>query len=143
MAEKILVDVNICLDLLLDRKPFIEDSGHIFELGEKDKINLLLSAISVDTLFYVIRPTMGATKATETIRDLLKITNIAPVTAEVIDKALAAKWNDLEDAIQYYTADYAGCTHLITRNKIDFKKADARPIIQTPLQFLQNREEQQ
>jgi predicted nucleic acid-binding protein len=143
MAEKILIDVNICLDLLLDRKPFIEDSGHIFELGEKNKINLLLSAVSIDTLFYVIRLASGVAKATETIRALLKITNIAPVTAEIIDKALVANWNDLEDAIQYYTADDAGCTHVITRNKNDFKKADALPVIQTPLQFLQNREGQQ
>ena len=135
MAGKILVDVNISLDLLLDRKPFVEDSGRIFELGEQKKIDLMISAISIDTLFYVIRPAMGAGKATETIRDLLKITKIAPVTAYVIKKALDAGWSDLEDAIQYFTAVNAGCTCLLTRNISDYKKADASPIVKTPIQF--------
>lgn len=143
MVEKILVDVDICLDLLLDRKPFVQDSGRIFELGEQKKIDLTISAISIDTLFYVIRPAMGAAKATETIRALLKITKIAPVTADVIKKALDAGWSDLEDTIQYFTAVNAGCTCLLTRNISDYKKAEASPVVKTPIQFLQDLEEQQ
>ena len=48
MAPKILLDVNICLDVLLDRLPFIEEAGKIFNSIELNKVDPYLSAISFD-----------------------------------------------------------------------------------------------
>jgi predicted nucleic acid-binding protein len=138
MANRILADVNVCLDLLLDRKPHVEYSGRIFELAEQKKITLLISGISVDTIFYVMRPAMGASAATKTLNTLLGITGIAEVNEQVVREALEAGWSDLEDALQFYTAKHAGCSYLITRDPGGFKQAVSEPIIQTPKQFFES-----
>ena len=56
MAIRVLADVNICLDVLMDRKPFVEYSGRIFEEAEEGNLILMISGLSFDTLFYVMRP---------------------------------------------------------------------------------------
>ena len=51
MVDSILVDVNVCLDLLLDRHPYVEYSGQIFELAEQNELSVTVSGLSFDTLF--------------------------------------------------------------------------------------------
>jgi predicted nucleic acid-binding protein len=139
MANKILADTNVCLDLLLDRKPYVEHSGKLFELAESKSIRLYISGLSIDTLFYIIRPAMGPKKSIEILSTLLEFTEIAPVNHAVVHDALRAGWTDLEDALQYYSAIHANCTHLITRNLRDFKQADDSGMdILTPQQYLKD-----
>ena len=138
MENRILADTNICLDLLLDRKPFVEHSGKLFELAESKSIRLYISGLSIDTLFYIIRPAMGSRKSTEILSALLEFAEIAPVNNDVVRDALRAGWNDLEDALQYYSAVHANCTHLITRYLRDFSLAEGSGLpILTPKQFLE------
>ena len=137
MANRILTDVNVCLDLLLDRRPYVEYSGKIFTLAENKSIQLYISGLSIDTLFYIIRPAMGSNKANEVLSTLLDVAQIAPVNDSVVRDALRSGWNDLEDALQYYSAINANCTHLITRNLRDFRQADDSGLhILTPQQYL-------
>lgn len=139
MANRILADTNVCLDLLLDRKPYVEHSGKLFELAETKSIRVCISGLSIDTLFYIIRPAMGSKKSTEILSTLLEFAEIAPVNDKVVHDALRAGWNDLEDALQYYSAVHANCTHLITRNLRDFKQTDDSGLdILTPQQYLKD-----
>jgi predicted nucleic acid-binding protein len=137
MGNRILADVNVCLDLLLDRKPYVEHSGKLFELAENDNIQLLISGLSIDTLFYIIRPVLGSKKSNELLATLLEIAEIAPVDENGVRDALEAGWSDLEDALQFYSAIHAECTHLVTRNTRDFKQNDYPELqIMTPRQYL-------
>lgn len=136
MADKLLADVNICLDLLLDRRPFVEFSGRIFELAEKKKITLFVYGLSFDTLFYIMRPSLGPARATNLLKKFLNQIHIAPLNGNVVKKALDAEWKDLEDALQYFSAVETGCDCLITRNKTDFKVADKLIAIQSPDEYL-------
>ena len=52
---RIFCDLNIILDVLLDRKPFVEFSYKIFKLAQSGKLELVMSAISVDTLAYILK----------------------------------------------------------------------------------------
>ncbi|SMO50722.1 type II toxin-antitoxin system VapC family toxin [Gracilimonas mengyeensis] len=138
MAPKLLLDVNVCLDVLLDRKPFVSHSGKIFELGEEGKVALFISGLSFDTLFYVMRPQMGAKKSTDLLKLMLKHIAVAPVNQSVVSKALNANWKDLEDALQYYAALEQGCDFLISRNHTDFKTRELDKIkVLPPIQFLE------
>jgi hypothetical protein len=50
---------------------------------------------------------------------------------------LHAGFNDLEDALLYYTAlTIEGITHFVTSNVKDFKKASTRLPVVSPSQFL-------
>lgn len=137
MTDSVLVDVNVCLDLLLDRQPHVEYSGQIFELAEQSKLSVLVSGLSFDTLFYVMRPTMGATKSTQLLKEFSQHISVGTVNQSVMHKALNAGWKDLEDALQYYCSLEAGCSMIITRNTADFTPADDAIPILTPQQFLE------
>ena len=127
-----MADVNICLDVLMDRKPFVEYSGRIFEEAEEGNLILMISGLSFDTLFYVMRPSIGAKKATELLRLLCSQIKIGTIDDKVVKQALDAGWTDLEDALQYYCARENGCDYLVTRNQKDFKPRDKKLKILSP-----------
>jgi predicted nucleic acid-binding protein len=137
MADRVLLDVNVCLDVLLKRQPFWEDSAKIFLAAEKGKIQAQVSAISFDTMFYILRPDIGAAKAQTELKRLRKHIHISAVDAVVIDNALDSGWNDLEDALQYYSAEFSEYKALITRNKRDYPDKTKLPIL-TPVEFITN-----
>jgi len=136
MAIRALADVNICLDLLLDRKPFVNYSGRIFEMAEEGKIRLFISGLSFDTMFYVMRPAIGEKKSMEKLRLLFSYTSVGTVDSGVVKKALQSGWKDLEDALQYYSALQSGCEYLITRNVQDFRRDSDQIKILKPAEFL-------
>jgi len=137
MAYRVLVDVNICLDLLLDRKPHVTYSGQIFEAGEKGLVKLVISGLSFDTLFYIMRPALGARKSIEKLQLLLRYVHTGTIDHDTVKQALCSGWNDLEDALHYYCALHNNCRFLITRNKKDFK-ADSKSLrILSPEEFLE------
>lgn len=139
MADKILTDVNVCLDLLLDRRPFVETSGMVFEYAEGNHIELFVSGISFDTLFYIMRPVMGGYRSIKVLREFRKHLRVAVVNENVVDRALKAGWKDLEDALQYYSALESGCEIILTRNKADFKKGSEGSLkLLTPEEFVEN-----
>jgi predicted nucleic acid-binding protein len=136
MEDKVLTDVNVCLDLLMDRKPFVEHSGQLFELAENGDIQLCISGLSFDTLFYVMRPAIGAKKSIAKLRLLRKHIKVAEVNTRVVDQALQSGWTDLEDALQYFCAVQNGCNYLVTRNKNDFKSGKESLAVVTPEEFV-------
>jgi len=137
MADNILADVNVCLDLLLDRRPFVEASGKIFEMAEQKQINLFISGLSFDTLFYIMKPALGTDKTTKLLQDFRKLLHVGTVNHHVVDQALHSGWGDLEDALHYFCAAENRCTILLSRNKKDFKPADESVVrILTPEEYL-------
>jgi predicted nucleic acid-binding protein len=64
MAHKPLLDVNICLDLFLKRNPHFHSAAQIFQASELGKIRAVVSAISFDTLFYIMSLTHSSQDAT-------------------------------------------------------------------------------
>lgn len=139
MTDKVLADVNICLDFLLDRRPFSEPSGRIFELAEKGMIEIYISGLSFDTLFYIMHPSMGIQQATRLLQELLRHVRVAPVSEQVVKNALAAGWKDLEDALQYYSASEAGCDFLVTRDEQGYKLSDGPINVLNPGKYLEER----
>ena len=122
MTNKLLIDVNVCLDLLLKRNPHSQPAAQIFEASEKGKIQGIVSAISFDTMFYIMRQSLSSQQATKMLKDLSSIIQVGAVDGSVIASALNDGWNDLEDAIQAATASHASCDAVITRNIKDFKR---------------------
>lgn len=135
MAESVLLDVNVCLDVLLKRNPFWSDAATIFQAVEKGRIQGTVSAISFDTIFYILSSDIGAVKAQKELRRFRNHIDVSTVNASVVDNTLNAGWGDLEDAIQYYSAEYSNCKALITRNQRDYPDDTTLPVI-TPVDFI-------
>ncbi len=137
MADKILIDTNVCLDVILYRQPFAIPAARVFELVEHGKLEGFVAAHSFDTMFYIIRKATNSTKALSLIKLIRKQVNVGVVNSKVIDEALEAGWPDIEDAIQYFCALNNKCKYIITRNSKNYKAVDDQSVtVINPLDFL-------
>jgi predicted nucleic acid-binding protein len=136
MGDKsaILIDLNILLDVLQNRKPFYEASARLLAAVETGRVDGYVAAHSITTLFYLIQKDNGAGEARATITNLLQFIKIAPVEQSTIEQALNLDYDDFEDAVQMMTAVQCKADCLITRNIKDYRPA-LLPVIQ-PVDFL-------
>ena len=123
---RLLFDVNVVLDVLLDRKPFADASCAAWEAVERGDAEGMLSAHAVTTLHYLNAKSVGVRRATATTEALLTVFDVAPVDEAVLRAAVALKWSDFEDAVTAAGARRAKCDAVVTRNPRDFKGAPVR-----------------
>ncbi len=126
---RVLVDLNVVLDVLENREPHFLDSVKIWTAIDKGDVDGCLAAHSLTTLFYIMRQRVGSKQATKLLAHTLNIFSVAPVDEKVIRQAVILDWNDFEDAVQMCAAAQAGADYLITRNVKDFKGASVPAIM--------------
>ncbi len=120
--KHLFLDTNVIIDLLIDRKPFSEPVAQLFELAEKGKITLYISALSYSNIYYIVRKTCTHRQMISLLRDLEAITTTLDVTKQVIADSLNTGFKDFEDAIQYNTAiSVKKITAIVTRDAKGFK----------------------
>jgi predicted nucleic acid-binding protein len=132
---KVLIDLNILLDVSLNRIDFVNDSAEVLSLAVNKKIDGYISAISTDTFFYIVAKNINTNKAKSDLRDYLTFLNIAKVDINIIRLGLTSNFKDYEDALQYFSGSSVGCDCVVTRNPRDFKHCQ-QPIY-TPKEFLE------
>ena len=120
---KVLFDTNIVLDVLLDRKQFIELSASLISLVETNNIEGYLCATTLTTIDYLIAKTHNRKVARASIQKLLLIFKIAKVDEDVLSRSVESEFTDFEDAVQYYSGQKAEVDSIVTRNINDYKKA--------------------
>jgi predicted nucleic acid-binding protein len=133
-VTRILLDVNVVLDVLADREPFAEDAAAVLAEVEAGNLQGYLAAHTVTTLHFLLVRHLGQARARRALSDLLRLVELVPVDEDRIRHALAADWPDFEDAVQAACAEKAGVDYLVTRNKRDFKKSAIRAV--TPAELL-------
>ena len=122
--EKIFLDTDVVIDLLADRKPFSETAAALFSLAEKGSLEIYVSSLSFNNIYYIVRKLAGHKKALTLLAQLEKLTHILPVDGEIIRESLLSNFKDFEDAVQYFCAKRGGIGNIITRNVKDFAKAE-------------------
>jgi predicted nucleic acid-binding protein len=118
---RVLVDLNVVLDVLEKREPHFPDAVKIWTAVDKGIVAGYLAAHSITTLFYLMRQRVGADQATNLLTQTLNIFAVAPLDEKVLRQALLLGWHDFEDAVQMCAAVQVGADYLITRNVKDFK----------------------
>lgn len=121
--EKLFIDSDIILDLLMKRKPYYSSSAKLFKLIENNKITGYVSSLIFANLYYIIRKIEGNEKAKNNLKKLKLLVKVLTVDDKIIELALTSNFKDFEDSIQYYVAIENGIKNLITRNVEDYKKA--------------------
>ncbi|GAA0878869.1 PIN domain nuclease [Algoriphagus jejuensis] len=132
--ERLFLDTNVVVDLLGEREPFYESAAKIASLADNGKIELVVSALTYSTVFYLLSRYENQSIAKEKIRKFKVIAQTADLTDTVLNKGLSSNFSDFEDALQYYCAVSSNCTLIITRNGKDFKESDI-PVL-TPDEYL-------
>ena len=130
----VFFDTNVVLDVFTQRKPFYDDSARIWAFAEQGRIRGLVSAVSVTTLFYVVRRQRSKAVAIEMLRAVRGCVGLAVCDAAILERAIDGGFDDFEDAVQFFSAKAARADVLLTRN-LDHFPTDDLPVL-TPAAFL-------
>ena len=120
---RVLVDTNVVLDVLLDRKPFSEAAARVLALVEESRIEGFLCATTVTTIDYLIGQALAPDEARAALQRLLDLFEIAPVNRPVLEQALRSDVSDFEDAVLEQSARLVSVDAITTRNLKDFEKS--------------------
>lgn len=121
--QKILLDTNIIIDFLGERKGFYDPAAKIITLADKKKIKIYVSAVSMATAYYVLAKYENKKASLEKVRKFKVLCEISSMNNKVFEKALNAPFDDFEDALQYFSAVEDNCDLIVTRNEKDYKTA--------------------
>ena len=130
----LLVDTNIILDVLLSRPEFVKDSSVIWKLCETEQAKVYLSTLTYANMMYVMRKQLTPDQIEDVFRKLNLIFEFADFSPAVLERAVAMKWKDFEDAVQSATAESVHADYIVTRNLKDFMKS--KVIAFTPAELL-------
>lgn len=131
---RVLVDTNVVLDILLDRRPHSVDSLQVFKLVEEGRIAGLLCATTITTIDYLLTQSLTRTDARKHLAQLIRLFDIAPVNRTVIEGAMKSPIADFEDAVLEQAALLSGAEVIITWNVKNFSQGVATVL--DPKQFL-------
>lgn len=130
MQQNILVDLNVILDILLQRSGF-KSSQAVLESHH----NLFISGHMVTTFAYILE--QAKVPQAEIKRNILWLLNTFSVVATsdtILKNALKSKVSDYEDAVVEQSASNCEASVILTRNIRDFINSVIPPI--TPENFI-------
>ena len=134
MSTSIFVDLNVIMDVLLERSGF-EASSDVIQLGEKEGYKLYISAHMVTTFGYLLENAkVPRQKIIQSIGWLLNTFTVIPVDDSLLSKALKSNVHDYEDAVVEQAAYLSGSVAIITRNDKDFKTSVIKSL--TPEEYM-------
>ena len=132
---RILIDTNVILDVLLNRKEFVNDSLAAIKKAISEGDRVYISSSAATDIYYLIRKQTGSrAKAMEGIKTIAKIMGFADVNEKCILYATQSKIMDFEDAVVDTVAVFTNASLIITRNVTDFKFS--RTKVMSPQQYL-------
>ena len=121
MPKNILIDLNVILDVLLERAGH-QASQAVLELGEQGLNRLYISAHAVTTFAYLLE-NAGVTKTQikRQLNWLLQTFKVVAINDSLLKSALLSRLADYEDAVVERAAVDCAAAAIITRNTKDFK----------------------
>ena len=132
--DKVFVDTDIVLDLLMQRHPFYIHAARLFTLADNGKINICISAVCFNDLNYLLAKQYDRTGSRKLLVQFKKLVTVLAVDDKIIDEALISPFPDFEDAIQYHTAIKNKIPMIITRDLKDYKKSEI-PVMTAEMYF--------
>jgi predicted nucleic acid-binding protein len=125
---RVLFDVNVILDVLLNRKPHAEASAKVWAAAETGLAEGVLSAHGLTTIHYLVRKESSAAKTGIMMQMILKVFGVAAVDTTVIQEALQLACPDFEDAVTAAAARLAHCDYIVTRDPKGFRGSPVRAL---------------
>jgi predicted nucleic acid-binding protein len=121
--KRVLADLNVVLDVVLDRKPHADWGLAFWTAARQKKVEVLVPAHGVTTLFYVTARARGRSFGRAAVSELLAVAKVASVDDAVLRRALALEWRDFEDAVCAAAAEAASCDLVVSRDPSGFERS--------------------
>lgn len=129
-----LLDLNVLLDLLLQRSPWDTDAEAIWDANLDGRIWAMTSAASIPTIFYLIRKQADLARAHLAVGNCLAALEIVPVDRATLEMAARGPGSDFEDNVQVASAVLGRADAIITRDPKGF--AGSPVAVLSPAEFL-------
>src|SRR5439155_22902604 len=97
---RVLLDLNVLLDLFLKRLPWVHDAAAIWTAHQNGQITAGIAASSLPTLHYLIQKGVDRATADAAVRDCLQGIAIWKIDAATINLACQQPGPDFEDNVQ-------------------------------------------
>ena len=124
MLDRIFVDTNIVLDLLLKREDFFAAAQALFVAFENGRVRGVITSLSILNAHYVYRKEADELLVRRELELVSRLVEVYPLDMALIKEALDdASFIDFEDGVQHASAIRAGCSKILTRNLSDYKRA--------------------
>lgn len=130
---KIMLDLNVLLDVVQKRQPHYQASAQILDFALKNQCGHLSSHV-LTTCYYLVMKYAQQQTAEEFIDWLLQKFTIIPANKETFLFARNLKFKDFEDSVISACAAEHHCNYIITRNSKDFNRSPVQAL--SPAEFL-------
>ena len=137
MAYKLFLDANVLLDFTLQRTAY-KEAKQIINLAVTGQVQAFITPAIVHIIGYWLTKAYGSAKTKELLITLLADVHVIDITHEITLSALHSKFNDIEDALQYFTAIHHKLDCFISNDKKLGKESTAVLPVYTPKEFLKN-----
>jgi predicted nucleic acid-binding protein len=132
--RRILLDLNVALDVLLERPPHARTSASLWARALVEGVAVVFPAHGVTTVSCIAARQRGPAVARRVVTDLMEVAEIAPTDAATLRQALALGWPDYEDAVCAVSAERTGCDVLVSRDPHGFR--DCSTLVVDPITAL-------
>jgi predicted nucleic acid-binding protein len=126
--KKLLLDVNVVLDVLLNREPHAAMGTAVWAAVRSGLAKGVLAGHGLTTVYYLIQKAKGSDEARKAIAEILDVFGIASIDLHVVQNALQLNSPDFEDAVTACAAAEAGCDAIVTRDPRGFRTSPVRAI---------------
>jgi predicted nucleic acid-binding protein len=86
--DHVLLDMDVVLDILLDREPYSLYSTKVFRLCEAKKIKGYITPLTYSNVYYILRRNSKHEKVIAALKQLLSITNVLSMDSDIVTNAL-------------------------------------------------------
>jgi predicted nucleic acid-binding protein len=119
-----LIDINILLDVLGEREPFVGDAAAIWTAAETRQIQAMVSADSFTTLYNLLRQASDPRTARRGLSLVLSVFEVVELDEPILRQSLDSPVKDFEDAVQYHSAVRGRADCIVTRDLRHYRNAD-------------------
>ncbi len=118
---RLFLDANILVSVLNKEYPLFTYSSRVLSLADNPKFQVYTSPICLAIAFYFAEKKSGTIAAKKKMEVLCDRLEIATADKSVVKRAIQNKSiHDFEDGLEYYSAEAAKCTCIVTEDKNDF-----------------------
>jgi predicted nucleic acid-binding protein len=117
---KLLLDVDVVLDVILAREPWGREASRLFAIVASGGAEGYVAGHTITTAHYIVGRAVARQPALTAMADLLRIVEVVPVEKADFMEALGLGFRDFEDAVQAVCALKVGADVIVTRDAADF-----------------------
>jgi len=125
----VLVDTNVVIDWLNDRKPWSDEAQPLWQSRDAGKVALYLPAPVLTDVFYILRKPLGNAGTKQVIERCVATFGLLPIDGAVIQKALGLPGSDFEDNVRIACSQIYRIDLIVTRNPKDFRQGVTVPVV--------------